>query len=205
MSPAFLATSLVVVLLPGPGVLYTLAVGLGRGWRAAIAAVLGCTLGIVPQGLAAVLGLTALLAASETAFTVVRIAGALWLIYMAVGMLRENRAAGGLALAPRPAPASALRLVGDGIALNVFNPKLALFFLAFLPQFVPPGPGATRDMLGLVFVFMAMTFAVFVAYGAAAAAARRHVLGRPSVLRWMRRGFAACFVALGLRLALSPR
>ena len=205
MSPAFLVTSLVVVLLPGPGVLYTLAVALGRGWRASVAAVLGCTLGIVPQGLAAVLGLTALLAASETAFTIVRSMGALWLVYMAVGMLREHGDTGGIALSPRRSPASALRLIGDGIALNVFNPKLALFFLAFLPQFVPAGPGAALDMLGLVFVFMAMTFAVFVAYGAAAAAARRHVLERPSVMRWMRWGFAGCFVALGLRLALSPR
>lgn len=202
MSPTFLVTALIVTLLPGPGVLYTLAVALGRGWRAGIAAVLGCTLGILPQGVAAVLGLTALLAASETAFTVVRIAGAIWLIHMAIVMLREG---GGVTLAPRRAPASALRLVRDGIALNVFNPKLALFFLAFLPQFVPPGPGAAVTMLGLVAAFMAMTFAVFLGYAAAGSAARRHVLERPSVMRWLRWGFAGCFVALGLRLALSPR
>jgi threonine/homoserine/homoserine lactone efflux protein len=108
-----------------------------------------------------------------------------------------------MALPARATPA--WRLIRDGIALNLFNPKLALFFLAFLPQFVPPGPGATPRMVLLVLVFMAMTFAVFVAYGACAASARRYVLQRPAVMRWMRRGFAACFVALGLRLAFSPR
>lgn len=199
MSPEFLATSLIVILLPGTGVLYTLAHGLGRGWRASVLAALGCTLGIVPHVAAAILGLAALLHASALAFEAVRMAGVAYLLYMAWSVLR------GGALAFDAVPAAAARpgrIVADGLLINILNPKLSMFFLAFLPQFVPAtAPAPALHMLGLAVVFMAMTFVVFVGYGAFAAAARRQVIGRPVVLRWLRRGFAGAFAVLALRLA----
>lgn len=203
MSVEFLITAFVIVLLPGTGVLYTLAVGLGRGFRASVVAAFGCTLGIVPHIAASVLGLAALLHASAVAFQTVKLLGVLYLLYMAVSIVREG---GALSVEGRTERVSAARTIRDGILLNVLNPKLSIFFLAFLPQFVPADAAAPLPtMLGLAGVFMAMTFAVFVVYGAAAALARDYVLARPAVMRWLRGSFAAAFGLLGLRLALADR
>ncbi|WP_136659834.1 LysE family translocator [Nitratireductor sp. XY-223] len=201
MTPEYLLTSLVVVLLPGTGVLYTLAIGLGRGWRASVLAAFGCTLGIVPHVAASIVGLAALLHASALAFQIVKYLGVAYLLYMAWGMLRDG---GAFEISRQGAQRSGRKVVIDGILLNILNPKLSLFFLAFLPQFVPAGAAdATAQMLALAAVFMLLTFIVFVGYGTFAAAARRHVISKPAVMRWMRRGFAGAFGALGLRLALS--
>ncbi|WP_404382744.1 LysE family translocator [Caenispirillum salinarum] len=203
MGVEFLITAIVVILVPGTGVLYTLAHGLGRGWQASVLAAVGCTLGILPHIAASIAGLAALLHASALAFQLVKIAGVAYLLFMAWSMLREG---GALSVAETPEAAPPLRIIGNGVAINVLNPKLSLFFLAFLPQFVPADSAApTLAMLGLAAVFMLLTFVVFVGYGAFAAAARRHVIGRPAVMRWLRRGFAATFGALGLRLALAER
>ncbi|MGE0660276.1 MAG: LysE family translocator [Reyranellaceae bacterium] len=203
MSPEFLLTSLIVVVAPGTGVLYTLAAGLGGGARASLIAAAGCTLGIVPHMAAAVLGLAALLHASAMAFALFKYVGVAWLLYLAWKTLRER---GALDVERRIEPGAGLRIATTGVLVNLLNPKLSIFFLAFLPQFVAPQearPVATMLTLGLV--FMAMTFAVFVVYGLFAAAIRRRVLARPKVLAWLRRGFAAAFVALGARLALAER
>lgn len=203
MSLEFLATSLVVVLLPGTGVLYTLAIGLGRGFRPSVVAAFGCTLGIVPHIAASVAGLAALLHASASAFQIIKFLGVAYLLFMAWSILREG---GALAVREVRAPVGTGRLVRDGILLNVLNPKLSLFFLAFLPQFVAAdATRPTTSMLGLAGVFMAMTFVVFVGYGAMAGAARNHVVSRPPVMRWLRRSFAATFGLLGLRLAFAER
>jgi threonine/homoserine/homoserine lactone efflux protein len=204
MSPEFLLTSMIVILLPGTGVLYTLAFGLSRGWRASVVAAFGCTLGILPHIGASVAGLAALLHSSALAFQMVKYAGVAYLIYMACGVLRDG---GALQVPVRAAaPVPALRIVAGGFLLNILNPKLSLFFLAFLPQFVPAQAAApTATMLWLGGVFMALTFVVFVGYGAFASATRRHVIARPRVMVWLRRGFAGAFGALGLRLALSDR
>ncbi|EKV31987.1 Lysine exporter protein (LYSE/YGGA) [Caenispirillum salinarum AK4] len=203
MGVEFLVTAIVVILVPGTGVLYTLAHGLGRGWRASVLAAVGCTLGILPHIAASIAGLAALLHASALAFQAVKIAGVVYLLFMAWSMLREG---GALLVSENREAAPPLRIIGNGIAINVLNPKLSLFFLAFLPQFVPADSTApTLAMLGLAAVFMLLTFIVFVGYGAFAAATRRHVIGRPAVMRWLRRGFAATFGALGLRLALAER
>ena len=197
----YFLTSLIVVLLPGTGVIYTLAFGLARGWRASVLAAFGCTLGIIPHIAASVVGLAALLHASALAFQVVKYAGVAYLFYMAWGILRDG---GTLDVSSERTSAGAWRIVRNGFLLNILNPKLSLFFLAFLPQFVPAGAAnATATMLGLAAIFMLLTFVVFVGYGGFAAAARRHVISRPSVMRWMRRGFAGAFGVLGLRLALS--
>ena len=203
MTPEYLLTSLVVILLPGTGVLYTLAYGLGKGWRASVLAALGCTLGIVPHVGASVAGLAALLHASALAFQVVKYLGVAYLLYMAWGVLRDG---GALQVSEGGASIPASRIVANGFLLNILNPKLSLFFLAFLPQFVPvDAPDATAHMLGLAGVFMLLTFAVFVGYGAFASATRRYVVSKPRVMLWLRRGFAGAFGALGLRLALSDR
>ncbi|MEM7694526.1 MAG: LysE family translocator [Pseudomonadota bacterium] len=202
MSAEFWLTALVVVLLPGTGVIYTLAVGLGSGGRASILAAVGCTLGIVPHILASIVGLAALLHASAVAFEIVRIAGVLYLLYMAVMVLKE----GGALKVGAVTRESALRIVRRGILLNILNPKLSIFFLAFLPQFVPVEAGAaTLSMLAHAGAFMGLTFVVFILYGLLAAAARTYVVERPVVMRWLSRTFAGAFALLSVRLAFAER
>ena len=201
MTAEYLLTSLIVILLPGTGVLYTLAYGLGKGWRASVLAAVGCTLGIVPHIAASLAGLAALLHTSALAFQMVKYLGVAYLLYMAWSVLRDG---GALEVSERNASVSPMRVITNGFLLNILNPKLSLFLLAFLPQFVPAGAtDATAQMLALAAVFMLLTFIVFVGYGAFAAAARRHVISKPAVMRWMRRGFAGAFAALGIRLATA--
>ena len=203
MSPEYLLTSIVVILLPGTGVIYTLAFGLGQGWRASVLAAFGCTLGILPHIAASIAGLAALLHASALAFQIVKYLGVAYLFYMAWGVLREG---GALQVSGHDKPVRPFKIVANGFLLNILNPKLSLFFLAFLPQFVPAETAnPTAAMLGLAATFMLLTFVVFVGYGAFASATRRYVVSRPRVMLWLRRGFAGAFGALGLRLALSDR
>jgi threonine/homoserine/homoserine lactone efflux protein len=203
MSWEFLVTSLIVVVSPGTGVLYTLAAGLSRGARASVVAAFGCTLGIVPHMAAAVTGLAALLHTSAVAFQALKYLGVAYLLYMAWSMLREH---GALTVNKEMAPRSSLQVIVSGILINILNPKLSIFFFAFLPQFVSADePQALARMLELSGVFMLLTFVVFVGYGVCAAAVRTHVISRPRVLAWMRRSFAAAFAALGAKLALADR
>ena len=203
MTAAFFVTTLIVVASPGIGVLYTVAAGLSRGRRAGVVAAFGCTLGILPHMAAAITGLAALMYTSSIAFQALKIAGVAYLLFMAVMTLREH---GALRVETDPRERSARDVVVSAVLANLLNPKLSIFFFAFLPQFVRPGdPHHLVRMLELSAVFMLLTFAVFVLYGVCAAAVRNHVLERPSVLRWMRRTFAAGFVALGVKLALAER
>jgi len=203
MSVAFVLTSLVIVALPGTGALITLSAGLSRGARASVIAAVGCTLGIVPHLLAAVTGTAALLRASGVAFDVVRLLGVAYLLFMAVSTWRDTSV---LVVGDDQPGRSAPRVVGSAILANLLNPKLTVFFFAFLPQFVPRrGPAALPQLLLLSGVFMAMTFVVFVVYGVLAAAVRRHVIDRPRVVQNVRRVFAGTFVALGLKLATTAR
>lgn len=205
MSIEFVLTSLLVVASPGIGVIFTIAAGLSRGARASIVAAFACTIGIVPHMLAAITGLAAILHTSALAFQVIKYLGVAYLLYMAWMTLKEDgplkiedeRAAGAQSFS---------QVMTAGVLANVLNPKLSIFFFAFLPQFVPADqPNAVAHMLGLSFVFMAMTFGVFAMYGVFAAAARRHVLSRPAIVTAMRRAFAGAFAALGVRLALTER
>jgi len=203
VSLAFLLTTLIIVVTPGTGVLYTLAAGLARGTRASIIAAAGCTLGIVPPMLAAITGLAALLHTSALAFQALRYAGVAYLLYMAWRTLRDT---GALPLDAHAAPRSVTQVIARGILINVLNPKLTIFFFAFMPQFVSAHePQAPLRMAELSAVFMLVTFVVFVGYGGCAAAVRTHVVARPRVLTGMRRVFAGSFVALGARLALPDR
>ncbi len=203
MSAEYLLTSIVVILLPGTGVIYTLAYGLSKGWQASVLAAFGCTLGILPHIAASIAGLAALLHTSALAFQVVKYLGVAYLLYMAWSILREG---GSLEVSERSASVSGLKVIVNGFLLNILNPKLSLFFLAFLPQFVPAAtPNATASMLVLAATFMALTFIVFVGYGAFASATRRYVISKPKVMLWLRRSFAGAFGLLGLRLALAER
>ena len=203
MSIEFLITSFIVIVSPGTGVLYTLAAGLSRGSRASIVAAFGCTLGIVPHMAAAIMGLAAILHTSALAFQIFKYVGVAYLLYMAWNTLREH---GTLRVEKEVGARSAIQVTVTAILINILNPKLSIFFFAFLPQFVSaeelhPLP----RMLELSAVFMLMTFVVFVGYGLFAASIRDHVISRPAVLTWMRRTFAAAFVALGAKLALADR
>jgi threonine/homoserine/homoserine lactone efflux protein len=203
VSIEFLITSLIVVVSPGTGVLYTLAAGLSRGSRASVIAAFGCTLGIVPHMAAAILGLAALLHTSAVAFQTLKYLGVAYLLYMAWNALREQ---GALRVEQEAGARSAAQVIVTAILINILNPKLSIFFFAFLPQFVSArDPHPLSRMLELSAVFMLLTFVVFIGYGLFAAAIRRHVISRPRVLTWMRRAFAGAFVALGLKLALADR
>jgi threonine/homoserine/homoserine lactone efflux protein len=199
----FLITSLVVVVSPGTGVLYTLAAGLSRGSRASVVAAFGCTLGILPHMAAAIMGLAALLHTSALAFQILKYLGVAYLLYMAWNALREE---GALRVEQEVGTRSAIQVIVSAILINILNPKLSIFFFAFLPQFVSAHePHPLSRMFELSAVFMLLTFAVFVGYGLFAASIRNHVVSRPRVLTWMRRTFAGAFVALGARLALTDR
>ncbi len=203
MSIEFLLTSLVIVATPGTGVLYTVAAGLSYGTRKSLVAAAACTLGIVPHMLAAITGLAALLHTSALAFELVKYAGVAYLIYMAYATLRDK---GTLSVDVDARSPSARRIVLSGVLINLLNPKLTIFFFAFLPLFVSAEEeDAYARMLGLSAVFMLMTFVVFAVYGRLAAALRAHVIARPRVLTWMRRSFAGAFALLGLRLAFTER
>ncbi|WP_028032693.1 LysE family translocator [Chelativorans sp. J32] len=203
MSIEFLLTTLIVVASPGTGVLYTLAAGLSRGARASAVAAFACTLGIIPHMAAAITGLAALLHTSAVAFQILKYLGVAYLLFMAWQTLKEH---GALKVEAETAPRSDRQVIVSGILVNILNPKLSIFFFAFLPQFVSSAdPNAFVRMLELSGVFMAATFVVFVGYGLFAAAIRNHVISRPRVLAWMRRTFAAAFVGLGVKLALTER
>jgi threonine/homoserine/homoserine lactone efflux protein len=203
MSLAFLITSFIIVASPGTGVLYTLAAGLSRGRRASIVAAFGCTLGIVPHMAAAILGLSALLHTSALAFQTFKFLGVAYLLFMAWSTLQEQ---GALKVEKEVSARSAVQVVVSAILINILNPKLSIFFLAFLPQFVSAGEAHPLiNMIELSTVFMAMTFVVFVVYGLFAASVRDHIISRPRVLTWLRRCFAGAFVALGAKLALAER
>ena len=203
MSTAFLLTSLVIVATPGSGALYAIAAGLTRGARAGVLAALAGVLGTVPHVLAAITGLAALLHASGVAFSVIKYAGVAYLLWMAWSTWRDH---GVLTVDEDATGTGSTRAVlVSGITLNLLNPKLTIFFFAFLPQFVPAGSGAVPAMLGLSGVFMAMTFVVFAAYGVCAAAVRDQVLSRPRVVDRLRKAFAVSFALLAGRLALETR
>ncbi len=196
-------TTFIVVASPGTGAVYSIATGLGRGGKASVVAAFACTLGILPHLAAAMMGLTALLHASALLFDLVKYAGVAYLLWMAWQTLQEK---GSMRIDADASPRSTMRVLADGIALNLLNPKLSIFFVAFLPQFMDRNAASPMvEMLLLSAIFMAMTFVVFAFYGLFAAAMRDHVITRPSVMAWLRRSFAAAFVMLGARLAVQER
>ena len=201
ISLQFLLTALVVVIAPGTGVIYTLALGLGQGKRAAVFAAFGCTLGIMPHLGAATLGLAAILHTSAVLFTTVKIAGVCYLLWLAWQTMTSG---GALNIRANQRLESDWRIARRGALINILNPKLSIFFLALLPPFLSGNPAAaTAEMSLLGAVFMLMTLLVFVIYGTFAATARTRILESEKTMRWLNRSFAAIFAALAGRLALE--
>jgi threonine/homoserine/homoserine lactone efflux protein len=202
MSWTFLATTLVIVATPGTGALFTIAAGLTRGAKASLVAATGCTLGIVPHMLAAITGVAAILHTSAVAFQILKFAGVAYLLYLAWLTWRDNSPL----VVEKSAPLSTWRVIRTAVFINLLNPKLTIFFFAFLPQFVRPGSSnEVVRMLGLSGAFMLATLLVFATYGAFAAGLRRHVVERPRVVTWLRRSFAGTYVVLAGRLAATSR
>lgn len=203
MSVAFLLTTLVVVATPGTGAVYSIVAGLSRGTKAGVIAAFGCTLGVIPHMVAAITGLAAILNASAVAFETVKWLGVAYLLFVAWQTLRDKSP---IELDQDAATVSFWRVIRTAVLINLLNPKLTIFFFAFLPQFVPAGdPNGAWQMVGLSLVFMVVTFVVFALYGAFAATMRTHVITRPKVMAWLRRTFAATYVLLAGRLALENR
>jgi threonine/homoserine/homoserine lactone efflux protein len=195
MSIVFLLATLVVVATPGTGAVYSIAAGLSRGSRAGIIAAFGCTLGVLPHMVAAITGLAAILHASAIAFQAIKWLGVAYLLYLAWQTLRDQSA---IQVESNRAPVSFWRVIRTAVLINLLNPKLTIFFFAFLPQFVPAGqPNGTWQMMGLS--------GVFALYGVFAATVRTQVISRPKVMLWLRRTFAATYVLLAGRLAAESR
>lgn len=203
LSTEFLLTSLFVVLLPGTGVIYTVSNGLFLGWRASIAAAIGCTVGIIPHLSASILGLSAILHMSALAFQIVKYAGACYLLYIAWGMWRET---GSIQFNSPFSKNSPWQIIRRGFLLNILNPKLSIFFLAFLPLFVSTKATSPTLQMGILsIIFMAMTLVIFIIYGISANAVRRYVVNSPKAILWLKRSFAVTFALLGVKLALTER
>ena len=203
VSLQFLITSLIVVLIPGTGVIYTVSTGLTQGKKASLYVALGCTLGIVPHLLATILGLAALMHTSAVAFQLLKWAGVVYLFYVAWGTWRDKSA---FQLDDNPSRTHALGLISKAILMNVLNPKLTIFFLAFLPQFIPANSThVLAPMLLLSAIFMLMTLAVFVVYGLLAHTFRHFVVESARVQTFLRYGFTAAFIGLASKLALTNK
>lgn len=203
LHPEFLLTSLIVVLIPGTGVIYTVSTGLFLGWRASIAAASGCTLGIVPHLTASILGLSAILHMSALAFQAIKFAGVAYLLYLAWAMWRDK---GSLHFDSPSAQTNFIAVAVRGFLINILNPKLSIFFLAFLPLFISPDASApTLQMIFLSLTFMAMTLIIFILYGITANGVRRYIISSPRVIVFLQRTFAATFAALAVRLAMAKQ
>lgn len=203
LNPEFLLASLIVVLIPGTGVVYTITTGLTLKWRASLAAAIGCTLGIVPHILASILGLSALLNMSAQVFSLLKLAGALYLLYLAWNMWRE---AGALEINTRNVETSLTRIILKAIAINLLNPKLTVFFFAFLPLFVSHDAAApTWEMIGLSAVFMAITFVVFALYGILASAISAYLMNSAKAVKRLQQAFAVVLAGFAVQLGLSER
>lgn len=202
-SAEFLITSLVVVLIPGTGVIYTVSTGLFLGWRASIAAAFGCTAGIIPHLSASILGLSAILHTSALAFQVLKYVGAIYLLYLAWSMWRET---GALKFNSPSTQNGLWKIAKRGLLINILNPKLSIFFLAFLPLFVSPNSlSPIFEMFILSVAFMAMTLIIFIVYGLSANGVRRYVANSPRLIVWFQRSFAATFAVLGVKLAMTEQ
>ncbi len=200
-STEFLLTSLIVVLIPGTGVIYTVSTGLFHGWRASIAAAFGCTVGIIPHLLASILGLSFILHMSAVVFQGLKFAGVIYLLYLAWAMWHEKGALKFDAISSKSTP---WQIVMKAILLNILNPKLSIFFLAFLPLFISPNTSSPIiEMFMLSILFMLITLIIFVLYGVLASVVREYISNSPRLIIWLRKSFAATFAALGVKLGMT--
>lgn len=199
----FIITSLIIVLIPGTGVIYTISTGLFHGWRASIMAALGCTAGIIPHLTASIFGLAALLHISAITFQIIKFAGVIYLFYLAWTMWKET---GSISFQAQNIEQKNWKIAFRGFLINILNPKLSIFFLAFLPQFIPlNNKEPILSMLFLSAVFMLMTFIVFVIYGLFANSMSTYITNSPRIIKRAQRSFAIVFAVLGIKLAYTDR
>ena len=203
LSTEFLLTSLVVVLVPGTGVIYTVSTGLTQRWKASIAAAFGCTVGIIPHLTASILGLSAILHKSARVFQVLKYIGVIYLLYLAWTMWREKSA---FKFEQKEHKNNVFQIALKGIMINILNPKLTIFFFAFLPQFLSTEVASiTNQMIGLSVVFMFMTFVIFALYGIFASSVGSYLMKSSKAIKYVQRSFAAIFALMAIKLAFSEQ
>jgi threonine/homoserine/homoserine lactone efflux protein len=205
----FIISGLLLNIMPGPDSLLIMTRSASQGWRAGSAAALGIGAGTMIHIVAAALGLSALLSTSATAFTAVKWVGAAYIVYMGIGMLRA-KLRDGTGQTPQPAPAARAlpyrKIFFQGFLTNVLNPKVALFFLAFVPQFIAADSTSKPlafIILGFIFNFNGMLWCHGLAVFTAFASARLNI--KPRAALWLNRVTGGLFLALGLRLALAEQ
>ena len=199
----FIISGLLLNIMPGPDSLLIMTRSATQGWRAGVAAAMGIGTGTMVHVLAAAVGLSAILATSATAFMVVKYIGAAYIIYMAISLLRSKRSAAVAVIVP-PLPYRKIYL--QGLLTNVLNPKVAIFFLAFVPQFIDaaaPNKALAFIVLGSIFNVNGMLWCVSLALFTAFASARLKV--SPLISTWLNRVTGALFIWLGVKLALSKQ
>jgi len=204
MTFEYFLTCMVIILIPGTGMIYAVAMAIAGGWRLGLVAAFASTMGIVPHLVAAITGLAVLMHTSAVAFQFIKYAGVAYLLYLAWQTLRSS---GPIQLGEKPRERlSIAKVIGSGIAINSLNPKLSLFFLAFLPQFVTVGgASSTAEMLLLGGIFMALTFLVFAIFAVMAFSIRTVLTGSPRFMRWFKRTVAVSFGLLAARLAVAEQ
>jgi len=203
LNPEFLLTSLIVVLIPGTGAVYTITTGITLKWKASLVAAIGCTLGIIPHILVTVLGLSAILNMSAQVFSVLKLGGSVYLLYLAWNMWRE---AGTLEINKRHAETSMLKIIAKAIAINLLNPKLTVFFFAFLPLFVSKDSSSpTREMILLSVVFMAITLIVFAVYGILSSSISAYFVNSSKAIKRIQQAFAVILAGFAVQLAFSEK
>ena len=202
--PLFILSGLLLNIMPGPDSLLIMTRSATQGWRAGVAATLGIGAGTMIHILAAALGLSAILATSATAFMVVKYIGAAYIIYMAIGLLRSKRRDPAAPVTVPPLPYA--KIFAQGFLTNVLNPKVAVFFLAFVPQFISPDASSKAlafVILGCIFNLNGMLWCTSLALFTAQASARIKV--NPNVSLWLNRVTGGLFIWLGIKLALSKQ
>ncbi|NQZ83808.1 MAG: LysE family translocator [Colwellia sp.] len=199
MTLEYLVAALVIILIPGTGVIYTVGIGLVHKRLSMVYAALGCTLAISPHLLASIFGLSALLNSSAVLFNIVKFLGVIYLLYMAYNLFMDK---GVLEFRPNQDKVNNNAIIKNGFLVNALNPKLSIFFLAFIPQFVSKSsesPLLSMFILGLV--FMLMTFIVFVIYGYFANLLQYKVIQSRGVIKSMQKFFAVIFAILAYKMA----
>lgn len=197
----FILTSLIVVLAPGTGVIYTVSTGLSSDWKASIAAAVGCTAGIIPHITACILGLSAIMDMSARTFHIIKMAGSIYLLYLAWSMWKGSNS---LSFEKKEVKGKTGAIILKGFLINILNPKLTIFFFAFLPVFiVPDAAPAARQLIILSLAFMAMTLVVFIGYGLLAGAVSSFLIKSRKSAAGIQKCFALVFAATALKLAAS--
>jgi len=200
----YIVASLALILTPGQDMIYVIGRSLAQGRVAGLCSAIGVIIGILVHTALAAIGVGAILHASETLFTVLKLAGAAYLVYLGVRMVLAREVA--IDTGEAGGRGSRMRLVLQGVLSNVTNPKIVLFFFAFLPQFVDPaGASPTRDLVFLGVLYAVMALPVKIGVGLAAGSLSERVLRRPGALTWMNRVSGAVLVGLGLRIAAAER